>query len=288
MAAGVAFVSSPVRRPLTPGLIREATLRSRTAARSAKNLCDRAGWRRMRGCTVRPQAPNGSWVLLFFHGVADNSVGAISQSEILLRARIQRGDEGIQRAPWRKRRCMATTAGWSATHPSSRGTRWFIRASHSYFAWGESLGAGHSHCSRGHDPRIERLVAKRRSRAWREAFHDYAGCRHTRFSAKRLRARPPGGCSIAAAKLTGFAASGVSPEKCGGSEEFSVLLICDEKQIPTCPAAMQHEFTRRLRGRKSLWVFLYRGRFTPPPLGFAPEEFRKASSSTFLRSRSSP
>jgi hypothetical protein len=33
---------------------------------------------------VRPQHPNGSWVLLF-HGVADNRVGVIGQSEFLLR-----------------------------------------------------------------------------------------------------------------------------------------------------------------------------------------------------------
>src|SRR4029077_10972341 len=39
----------------------------------------------LRGWILRPAHPNGSWVLLF-HGVADNRVGAIGQSEFLLRA----------------------------------------------------------------------------------------------------------------------------------------------------------------------------------------------------------
>src|SRR6266487_650789 len=39
----------------------------------------------LRGWKFVPKNPNGNWVLLF-HGVADNRVGVIGQSEILLRA----------------------------------------------------------------------------------------------------------------------------------------------------------------------------------------------------------
>src|SRR5258705_1731215 len=76
----------PVRRPLTPGLSREAdaSFAHSRAQREDFNVTAPDG-AELRGWKVRPQEPNGSWVLLF-HGVADNRVGAIGQSEILLRA----------------------------------------------------------------------------------------------------------------------------------------------------------------------------------------------------------
>src|SRR5258708_12232294 len=76
----------PVRRQLARGLMRDADAsfaRSR-AQREDFNVTAPDG-AELRGWKVRPQEPNGSWVLLF-HGVADNRVGAIGQSEILLRA----------------------------------------------------------------------------------------------------------------------------------------------------------------------------------------------------------
>src|SRR5216683_2000988 len=76
----------PVRRPMTPGLIREADASfAHSRAQREDFLVAAADGAALRGWKVRPQDPNGGWVLLF-HGVADNRVGAIEQSEILLRA----------------------------------------------------------------------------------------------------------------------------------------------------------------------------------------------------------
>src|SRR5258707_13573694 len=76
----------PMGSPLTPGLIREAdaSFAHSRAQREDFNVTAPDG-AELRGWKVRPQEPNGSWVLLF-HGVADNRVGAIGQSGILLPA----------------------------------------------------------------------------------------------------------------------------------------------------------------------------------------------------------
>ncbi len=77
---------TPIRRELTPDLIREADA-SFAVTRSQRDEFDvRApDGVLLRGWRVMPPQPNGSWVLLF-HGVADNRVGVIGQSEFLLRA----------------------------------------------------------------------------------------------------------------------------------------------------------------------------------------------------------
>src|SRR6202011_3650110 len=76
----------PVRRPLTLDLVREAdaSFAHVTAHREEFDVRAADG-ALLRGWKVRPANPNGSWVLLF-HGVADNRVGVIGQSEFLLRA----------------------------------------------------------------------------------------------------------------------------------------------------------------------------------------------------------
>jgi alpha-beta hydrolase superfamily lysophospholipase len=76
----------PLRRELTPDLIREADTSFAVTHSSREDFTVRApdgvllhGWK------VHPPNPNGNWVILF-HGVADNRIGVISQSEFLLRA----------------------------------------------------------------------------------------------------------------------------------------------------------------------------------------------------------
>ena len=83
--AGPAFLH-PLRRELTPDLIREADSSFAVigATREDFDVCAPDG-ALLRGWKVRPQNPSGNWVLLF-HGVADNRVGVIGQSEFLLRA----------------------------------------------------------------------------------------------------------------------------------------------------------------------------------------------------------
>src|SRR5216683_3332536 len=83
--AGPAFLH-PIRRELTPDLIREADVSFAVTGATREDFDVRApDGVLLRGWKVRPRNPNGSWVLLF-HGVADNRIGVIGQSEFLLRA----------------------------------------------------------------------------------------------------------------------------------------------------------------------------------------------------------
>src|SRR6266513_3654738 len=83
--AGPAFLH-PIRRELTPDLIREAdaSFAGTEASREDFDVLAQDG-ALLRGWKVRPKNPNGNWVLLF-HGVADNRIGVASHSEFLLRA----------------------------------------------------------------------------------------------------------------------------------------------------------------------------------------------------------
>src|SRR6267142_6977280 len=83
--AGPAFLH-PIRRELTPDLIREADASFAVSGGHREDFNVRApDGALLRGWKVRPKNANGSWVLLF-HGVADNRIGVIGQSEFLLRA----------------------------------------------------------------------------------------------------------------------------------------------------------------------------------------------------------
>jgi hypothetical protein len=76
----------PIRRALTPDLIREADASFAHAGGHREDFNVRApDGILLRGWIVRPDHPNGNWVLLF-HGVADNRVGVVSHSEFLLHA----------------------------------------------------------------------------------------------------------------------------------------------------------------------------------------------------------
>ncbi|HLB87991.1 MAG TPA: hypothetical protein VJK29_10100, partial [Terriglobales bacterium] len=76
----------PIRRELTPDLIREADASFVASGGHREDFNVRApDGVMLRGWKVSAPQPNGSWVLLF-HGVADNRVGVIGQSEFLLRA----------------------------------------------------------------------------------------------------------------------------------------------------------------------------------------------------------
>src|SRR5260370_28475392 len=81
---GPAFLH-PIRRELTPDLIHVADVSFAVTGSTREDFDVRApDGALLRGWKVRPKNPNDSWVLLF-HGVADNRVGVIGQSEFLLR-----------------------------------------------------------------------------------------------------------------------------------------------------------------------------------------------------------
>jgi alpha-beta hydrolase superfamily lysophospholipase len=262
----------PVRRPLTPDLIREADASfADTHARREDFLVSAPDGAILRGWKVRPREPNGAWVLLF-HGVADNRVGTIGQSEILLRA----GYSVVmmdQRAHGESGGSMATY-GWLERDDSRAVVNALVSTEHPVhiFALGESMGAGIALQSAGFDPRIEAVVAEAPFASLREASYDYAGLQEYPLLGKTLFAPGAWVMLYRGGKLAGFSASGVSPEQAVAARNFPVLLICDEADT-TLPCRHAMRIYAAARGPKSLWMVT--GAFHTAALGFAPEEFRR-------------
>src|SRR5690242_16049514 len=256
----------PVRRPLTADLIREADA-SFAHVRAHRedfpvNAPDGAllsGWK------VRPEEPNGAWVLLF-HGVADNRVGTIGQSEILLAA-----GYGVvmmdQRAHGESGGEMATY-GWLERNDTRAVIDALAASEHPahIFALGESMGAGIALQSAGIDPRIEAVVAEAPFASLREASYDYAGLQEYALLGKSLFAPGAWVMLYRGGKIAGFSASGVSPERAVAARNFPVLLICDDKDT-TLPCRHAKRIYAAARGPKSLWVVP--GAFHTAALGFA-------------------
>ena len=279
----------PIRRELTPDLIREAdaSFAVTGAAREDFQVTAPDG-ALLRGWKVRPRNPNGSWVLLF-HGVADNRVGVVSQSEFLLRAGYSivmmdgraHGASGgpIATYGWLERNdtraiidalilselnpCM--TVQWSGGLTPCR------QPSH-IFALGESMGAGIVLQSAAADPRIEAVVAEAAFANLREAAYDYAGLRKYPWLGKTIFAPGTWTLLYRDEKLAGFPVAEVSPVKSVAARPFPVLLICDEKD-DALPCRHSEMIYAAARGPKQLWVVP--GAFHTAAYGFFPEEFRR-------------
>jgi uncharacterized protein len=165
----------PIRRPLTADLMQQADTSFAQIGAHKEDFDVRAsdglilhGWK------VRPEQPNGNWVLLF-HGVADNRMGVLEHALILLHAgysvtmmdaRAHGQSEGsIGTYGWleRKDTSFILDALVSTDHPTH------------IYALGESMGAGIALQSAGADPRIEGVVAEAAFASLREASYDYAG-----------------------------------------------------------------------------------------------------------------
>jgi alpha-beta hydrolase superfamily lysophospholipase len=157
--AGPMFLH-PIKRPLTPTLVREADESFKHTLGTREDFTVRApDGALLRGWKVRAEKPNGSWVLLF-HGVSDNRIGVVGQSEFLLQSGYcvvmmdsrSHGDSGgpIATYGWleRKDTTAVIDALELAEHPQH------------LFALGESMGAGIALQSAGADPRIEAVVAE--------------------------------------------------------------------------------------------------------------------------------
>lgn len=262
----------PVRRPLTADLIREADASFAHVRAHRENLFVTApDGAKLCGWKVRPPSPNGTWVLLF-HGVADNRVGTIGQSEILLAA-----GYGVvmmdQRAHGESGGEMATF-GWLERNDTRAVIDALAASEHPahIFALGESMGAGIALQSAGIDPRIEAVVAEAPFASLREASYDYAGLQKYALLGETFFAPGAWVMLYRGSKIAGFSASGVSPERAVAERNFPVLLICDEKDT-TLPCRHAKRIYAAARGPKSLWVVP--GAFHTAALGFAPEEFRR-------------
>src|SRR6266851_3059250 len=304
--AGPAFLH-PIRRELTANLIREADASFAFTGATRDDFDVRApDGALLRGWKVRPKNPNGNWVLLF-HGVADNRVGIIGQSEFLLRAgysvvMMDARAHGASGGP-------IATYGWlerndtraiidallssehvgaglappafsfvSFTSSTSSTSSTSLTSSFHIFALGESMGAGIVLQAAAADPRIQAVVAEAPFANLREAAYDYGGLRKYPWLGKTLFA--PGTWTLLYRDevLAGFPVAEVSPVKAVASRAFPVLLICDEKD-EALPCRHSEMIYAAARGPKQLWVVP--GAFHTAAYGFAPEEFRRRVLSFF-------
>src|SRR6266478_8424081 len=178
---GPAYLHS-IRRELTPDLIREADASFVASGGHREDFNVRApDGVMLRGWKVSAPQPNGSWVLLF-HGVADNRVGVIGQSEFLLRAgygviMMDARAHGASDGPmatygWLERNDTRAIVDALVSDPSVNqvplpGSR--PSPSFHIFALGASMGAGLALQSAAADPRIEAVVAEASFASLREA-----------------------------------------------------------------------------------------------------------------------
>jgi alpha-beta hydrolase superfamily lysophospholipase len=296
---------TPIRRELTPDLIREADASFAVTQSYRQDFDVRAsdgvmlhGWMVSPGRIVESSRQNvDNWVLLF-HGVADNRVGVIGQSEFLLRAgygvimmdaRGHGASEG-----------SAATYGWLERNDTRAIIDALIRSQFPsginvqmsmplhipgmkpgpppaprplhIFALGESMGAGIALQSAAADPRIEAVVAEASFANLREASYDYAGLRKSPVLGKTLFASFSWTLLYRGEKLTGLPVAEVSPMKAVAARAFPVLLICDEKD-EVLPCRHSEMIYAAARGPKELWEVP--GAFHTGALGFQPEEFKR-------------
>src|SRR5215470_442007 len=296
----------PIRRELTADVIREADTSFVVTLAHRENFEVRApdgvllhGWK------VTPPSPNGNWALLF-HGVADNRVGVIGQSEFLLHAgysvvmmdaRAHGASEGpVATYGWLERNdtraiidallssyvdpCLSIQ--WSGTPPPGYCGR---KGPKHIFALGESMGAGIALQSAAADPRIEAVVAESSFANLREAAYDYAGLRKSPLLGKTLLSPFSWTLLYRGEKLTGIPLEEVSSVKAVAARAFPVLLICDEKD-EALPCRHTQMIYDAARGPKQLWKVP--GAYHTAALGFAPEEFKRRVLSFFAQYANAP
>ena len=268
--AGPIFLH-PMKRALTADLVRDADESFKHTHGKREDFVVKApDGAILRGWKVRAENPNGSWVLLF-HGVSDNRIGVVGQSEFLLQngycvvmmdAR-SHGDSGgdIATYGWLERK--DTSVIIDALEASEKPQH--------LFALGESMGAGISLQSAGADPRIEAVVAEASFANLREAAYDYAGLRQYPWLGKTLFA--PGAWLMVyrGAKLAGFPALEVSPEKSVAGRAFPILIICDGEDR-ALPCRHSEMIFRAARGEKEFWRVPKA--YHTAALGYEPDEFR--------------
>ena len=262
----------PLRRDITPDLIQQADAAFSQMGTRRENFDVRApDGILLRGWKVRSAKPTGDWVLVF-HGVADNRMGVLEHSRILLLA----GYDVVMmdaRAHGASEGSMATY-GWLERND----TRAIIDALEAVeqprhlFALGESMGAGIALQSAAVEPRIEAVVAEASFASLREASYDYAGLRRSPLLGKTFFAPGTWTMIYHAESLARLPASEVSPEKAVATRPFPVLLICDGNDV-ALPCRHTQRIYDAARGPKQMWVVP--GAFHTAALGYEPAEFRR-------------
>jgi uncharacterized protein len=262
----------PIRRPLTPDLVRQADASfAQIGAQREEFTVHALDNALMHGWKVPAPHPNGSWVLLF-HGVADNRMGVIEHGLFLLKAGY--GITLMDARAHGESEGAIGTYGWLERNDTRAIVDALIAAEHPahIYALGESMGAGIALQSAGADPRIEAVVAEAPFASLREASYDYAGLQKYPWLGKTLFA--PGAWVMLARgqSLAGLPAAEVSPEHSVAARAFPVLLICDTADT-TLPCRHAEKIYAAARGPKSLWVVPRA--FHTAAYGYQPEEFRR-------------
>jgi len=287
----------PILRPLTSADVKEADNTFSFVSAQREDFDVRApDGVLLRGWKVRPQNPNGSWVLVF-HGVADNRMGVIEHACMLLRA----GYSVVMmdaRAHGASGGSLATY-GWLERNDTRAIVDALLLSEHvgaglappapatppfHLFALGESMGAGIALQSAAADPRIEAVVAEASFATLREASYDYAGLRRSPLLGKTLFAPFSWTLLYRGEKLAGLPVAEVSPMKAVASRAFPVLLICDEND-EALPCRHTQMIYDAAIGPKQMWVVP--GAFHTAALGYQPAEFRRRVLAFFAASSAS-
>ena len=225
----------------------------------------------LRGWKVRPEHPNGSWILLL-HGRSHNRTGMVDPAEFLLRA----GYSVVMMDA----RAHGESGGAIATYGylergDSRAVVDALESSESprhVFALGESMGAAVAVQSAAVDPRIEAVVAEGTFRNLREVMYDYAGFQHCVFLGKTLFRPAVMVADFEAEREGGFRFEDVSPEKSVARRKFPILLIygLSDQKIP-----LRHSeaIFKAAIGPRQLW--LVPGATHTKALQTAPAEFQR-------------
>jgi uncharacterized protein len=262
----------PIRRELSPDLIREAdvTFRQIRAAREDFDVRAPDGVL-LRGWKVRSATPNGDWVLLF-HGVADNRIGVLEHARVLLLGgynvvMMDSRAHGASEGP------MATY-GWLERNDTRSIVDALETSEHPrhLFALGESMGAGIALQSAAVEPRIEAVVAESAFANLTEGAYDYAGLRRYPWLGKTLLAPFAWVVVYRAEMLAGFPAAEAAPDKAVAARPFPVLLICDADD-DALPCRHTERIYAAAVGPKQMWAVPHA--FHTAALGLQPAEFRR-------------
>jgi len=226
---------------------------------------------RLRGWKVRPENPNGDWVVIL-HGVGDNRASQTGYAQFML----ARGYGVVMmdsRAQGESEGAMATY-GWMERNDARRIDDAILAAApvRHLFYFGESMGGAIALQSAAADVRIAGVVAEDPFSNLREVTYDYAGLQFSPLLGKTLF-RPAAIVALSQAeKEGGFRAMDVSPEDAVAVRPTPILLICgtDDHKIP-CRHA--HRIFRHAIGPKELWVV--NGAGHTMAYGVAHDEFEK-------------
>lgn len=266
------WILRPMRKPLTPALIAKAgAIFARDGAKQEEFDVRAPDGIILRGWKVRPQNPNGNWVLLF-HGIVDNRAEMAPFADFLLRAgygvvmmdaREQGASDGtLATFGWKER--WDTKAVIDAVYASEE--------PRNVFELGESMGAAIALQSAAVDPRIRAVVAEASFSSLLNVSYDYAGLDVSPLLGETLF-RPATYFALRSVeKQGGFRVEDVSPERAVAERPFPVLLICGTRDR-TIPCRHSEEIYRAAIGPKQLWVVPGAGHTMA--FGTQPDEFRR-------------